>query len=107
MPDLNVTRAEYISTSKLVRVMGTGGVNITVKALLNPDLHGETDEQIYDNFETLKMHALASDEKGNAVMFQFDLATGDTSPPFNLVVVASHGKGFRRPVPPTFAPASD
>jgi hypothetical protein len=100
MPDLKVTRAEYMPAAKKLRVEGTGGVNITVKALLNPNLHGESDEQVFNNYDSIT--ALDKKQKSNAVTFQFDLATGDTSPPFNLVVVASHGKGFQRPIPPTF-----
>ena len=102
MPDLNVTRVEYIPAAKKVRVEGTGGVNITVKALLNPDLHGESDEQVLNSYGSIS--ALAKLEKSNAVTFQFDLATGDTASPFKLVVVASHGKGFRQSVPPNMVP---
>jgi len=105
MPDLSVTRAEYISASKIVRVVGTGGVNVTVKALLNPELQGESDQKVFDNY--MSIPALDKQLKDNAVTFQLDLATGNTSPPFNLVVVASHGKGFRRSVPPTFMEGSD
>ena len=100
--DLNVTRAEYIPAAKKVRVEGTGGVNITVKALLNPVLHGESDEQVFNNYGSIS--ALDKQEKSNAVTFQFDLATGNTPSPFNLVVVASHGKGFQNSVPPNIVP---
>src|SRR5262245_14525994 len=88
MPLLNV-EAVYSGANETVTVTGVSGPTETVRVLLNPDLTGVPDNQIFAQFATIP--ALDKKEKKNAGSWTIVLNAGASTPPFTLVVVTSDG----------------
>jgi hypothetical protein len=76
-----------------IKVTGVAGPTETVRVLLNPDLTGIPDGQIFELFPTIV--ALDKKEKQNAGSFTIFLDTHGTPPPYTVVIATADGNVAR------------
>jgi uncharacterized protein (DUF433 family) len=83
------TEADYQLASGLIKVTGVAGPTETVRALLNPDLTGILDSQIFERYPTIA--AEDKKEKTNAGSFTLFLDPHGKPGPYRVVVVTNVG----------------
>jgi hypothetical protein len=86
--DLKTAVAVYHPRDHKVTVKGVAGASTTIRVLLNPNVsEGMSDDQIYNNYAQIP--ALDKKEVQNAGHFFIELDTGDTYPPYGVVIATS------------------
>jgi len=88
----------YLPGGGTLKVTGIAAPTATVRVLLNPDLTGVPDNQIFARFAEIP--ALDKKEKQNAGNFTIFLDTHGVGPPHRVVIVTSDGDVARPLVPP-------
>jgi len=90
MPSISPPTA--VQEGSIIRVRGTKGSSITVRAYLNPDLDMfPTVEALFDGFDQI-VTPKAQDSSSNTT-FDLTLSIGFIRAPFTVKVCSSDGKG--------------
>ena len=88
----SISNATAVQEGNIIRVRGTKGSSITVRAYLNPDLDMyPTVEALFDAFDEI-VTPKAQDSSSN-VNFDLTLAVGSFRAPLTVKVCSSDGKG--------------